>query len=169
MQINKNQYLIFKLGKEIYGVPLKEIKTIERKVNILPVSGISYYTKGITNLRGKLIPVLDLKKILDMGETAITSRTCTIIVDVKTDNGVFTNGVITDEAYAIMEIMEEDIEDIKEKVTGCKTCKICEFISGIGKIKNVRVALLDLHKIIETVPDSFAELNINIRRNGVVC
>ena len=61
MAMEDTKYLIFNLGKEVYGIPILKIKTVERKLDITPVPRTPDFVKGITNLRGKIIPVMDLK------------------------------------------------------------------------------------------------------------
>jgi len=141
-----NKHLIFTLGKETYGVPILKIQNIERKLDITPVPGTASFVKGITNLRGKIIPVLDLKEKLGIGETELTSKTCIIIVNVRKDVGMHTNGVMVDEVSEVMDISDGYIEPVPKYHN---TQIDQEFMSGIGKVRDRVIILLDIQKILE--------------------
>ena len=141
-----NKHLIFTLGKETYGVPILRIQNIERNLDITPVPGAPSFVKGITNLRGKIIPVLDLKDKLGIGTAEITGKTCIIIVNVRKEAGMHTNGVMVDEVSEVMDISEGVIEPVpKHHDTQIDQ----EFMSGIGKVKDRVIILLDIQKILE--------------------
>ena len=141
-----NKHLIFTLGKETYGVPILRIQNIERNLDITPVPGVPSFVKGITNLRGKIIPVLDLKDKLGIGSAEITDKTCIIIVNVRKEAGMHTNGVMVDEVSEVMDISEGVIEPVpKHHDTQIDQ----EFMSGIGKVKDRIIILLDIQKILE--------------------
>ena len=141
-----NKHLIFTLGKETYGVPILKIQNIEMKLDITPVPGTPNFVRGITNLRGKIVPVLDLKQKLGIGESEITSKTCIIIVNVKMDAGMHTNGVMVDEVSEVLDISEGYIEPVPKS---SDTQIDQEFMSGIGKVKDRVIILLDIQKILE--------------------
>ena len=155
-----NKHLIFTLGKETYGVPILKIQNIERKLDITPVPGTSSFVKGITNLRGKIIPVLDLKEKLGIGRTEVTSKTCIIIVNVRKEAGMHTNGVMVDEVSEVMDISEGYIEPVPKYHN---TQIDQEFMSGIARVKDRDTAedrviiLLDIQKILE-MSDHFSML-----------
>ena len=140
-----NKHLIFTLGKETYGVPILKIQNIERKLDITPVPGTPTFVKGITNLRGKIIPVLDLKEKLGIGETEITDRMCIIIVNVRKEAGVHTNGVMVDDVSNVEDISDGYIEPVPKYHN---TQIDQEFMSGIGKVKDRVIILLDIQKIL---------------------
>lgn len=146
MAIEDNKYLIFNLGKEIYGIPILKIKTIERKMDITPVPRTPGFVKGITNLRGKIIPVMDLKEKFGIGESEVTERTCIIIVDILTDTGMQTNGLMVDEVSEVMDMEEGYIEPVPKYGD---TAIDQEFMSGIGKIDDRVIILLDIQKILD--------------------
>jgi len=146
MAIEDNKYLIFNLGKEIYGIPILKITTIERKMDITPVPRTPNFVKGITNLRGKIIPVMDLKEKFGIGMSEVTERTCIIIVNVQTDTGVQTNGLMVDEVSEVLDISEGYIEPVPKY--GDMSIDQ-EFMSGIGKIRDSVIILLDIQKILD--------------------
>lgn len=147
MTAEDNKYLVFKLSKETYGIPILEIITIERKMDITYIPNTPGYVRGITNLRGKIIPVVDLKEKFGFGTTEYTSRTCVIIVDIKTENGVQRNGLMVDEVSEILDISDGYIEPVPKYGN---TQIDQEFMSGIGKINEKVIILLDIQKILST-------------------
>jgi purine-binding chemotaxis protein CheW len=152
-----NKHLIFTLGKETYGVPILKIQNIERKLDITPVPGTPNFVKGITNLRGKIIPVLDLKEKLGIGAAEMTSKTCIIIVNVRKEAGMHTNGVMVDDVSEVLDIGEAVIEPVPKYHN---TQIDQEFMSGIGKVKDAKdgtervIILLDIQKILEMSENS---------------
>ena len=146
MAIEDNKYLIFNLGKEIYGIPILKIANIERKMDITPVPRTPSYVKGITNLRGKIIPVMDLKEKFGIGMAEVTERTCIIIVNIQTDSGLHTNGLMVDEVSEVLDISDGYIEPVPKY--GDMSIDQ-EFMSGIGKIKDNVIILLDIQKILD--------------------
>jgi len=146
-----NKHLIFTLGKDTYGVPILKIQNIERNLDITPVPGTLSFVKGITNLRGKIIPVLDLKERLGIGEAEITGRTCIIIVNVKKEAGMHTNGVMVDDVSNVEDISETVIEAVPKYHN---TQIDQEFMSGIAKVSDRVIILLDIQRILEMSENS---------------
>ena len=146
-----NKHLIFTLGKETYGVPILKIQNIERKLDITPVPGTPPFVKGITSLRGKIIPILDLKEKLGIGETEITDRMCIIIVNVRKEAGVHTNGVMVDDVSNVEDISDGYIEPVPKYHN---TQIDQEFMSGIAKVKDKVIILLDIQRILEMSENS---------------
>lgn len=151
MAVEDNKYLVFTLGKETYGIPILKIKAIEQKMDITSIPKTPQFVKGITNLRGKIIPVIDLKKKFGIGISEDTTRTCIIIVDIKTESGLQTNGLMVDEVSEVLDISEGYIEPVP-KYSNTQIDQ--EFMSGIGKVKDKVIILLDIQKIL-----SPAEIN----------
>ena len=146
MAVEDNKYLIFNLGKEIYGIPILKVKTIESRMDITPVPKTPDFVRGLTNLRGKIIPVIDLKEKFGIGKIEQTERTCIIIVDIRTESGIQTNGLMVDTVSEVLDISEGYIEPTP-KTSDDRIDQ--EFMSGIGKIKDMVVILLDVQKILD--------------------
>ncbi|MCL2099302.1 MAG: chemotaxis protein CheW [Oscillospiraceae bacterium] len=146
MMTEDNKHLIFTLGKETYGVPILKIQNIERKLDITPVPGAPSFVKGITNLRGQIIPVLDLKEKLGIGATEVTDKTCIIIVNVRKESGMHKNGVMVDEVSEVMDMSDGYIEPVPKYHN---TQINQEVMSGIGKVRDQVIILLDIQKILE--------------------
>ena len=145
MAVDDNKYLVFKLGKETYGIPILKVKNIERGLDITYIPNTPRFVRGITNLRGKIIPIVDLKDKFGFGSTDYTSRTCIITLDVKTSNGIQTNGLMVDEVSEILDISDGYIEPVP-KYGSAQIDQ--EFMSGIGKINEKVIILLDIQKVL---------------------
>ena len=147
-EINEaNKYLIFMLGAEIYGIPLMNIKSIEGRMNIIPIPQTPDYVKGITNLRGKIIPILDLKSKFNIGVTENNDRTCVIISEVVIGGVTHVNGLIVDSVSEVEDISDGYIEPVPQYG---KTQIDNEFLAGIGKVKDKVIILLDIPGIMES-------------------
>ena len=146
MAAEDNKYLIFNLGKEIYGIPILKIATIEHKMTITPVPGTPGFVKGITSLRGKIIPIIDLKQKFGIGMTESTDRTCIVIVNIQTDSGIQTNGLMVDGVSEVLDISEGYIEPVP-KYADISAGQ--EFMSGIATIKDNVIILLDIQKMLD--------------------
>ena len=146
MAVEDNKYLIFTLGREIYGIPILKVKNIESRMDITPVPGTPDFVRGLTNLRGKIIPVIDLKEKFGIGRIEQTDRTFIIIVDIRTESGMQTNGLMVDTVSEVLDISEGEIEPMP-KTNDANIEQ--EFMTGIGKIKDMVAILLDVQKILD--------------------
>lgn len=146
MAIEDNKYLVFSLGNELYGIPILKIKSIEKKMDITWIPRTPDFVKGITNLRGKIVPILDLKQKFNIGAADNSIRSCIIIVEVIIDSVNQINGLIVDEVSEVLDISEGYIEPVPKY--GGNTIDQA-FMSGIAKIKDKVVILLDIQKILE--------------------
>ncbi len=134
------KYLTFVLNNEVYGIEILKVREIIGLMDITNVPQTPDYMKGVINLRGKVIPVIDLRLKFLMLEGEQTSETCTIVVEV--DNTSI--GLIVDRVSEVMEISGDKIEDAPQFGQGIHT----NFIMGLGKTKEAIVILLDIAKVI---------------------
>lgn len=135
----ENKFLTFYLGSESYGIEIQKIMEIVEIQKITRVPETLAFIKGVMNLRGNVIPVMDLRLRFGMEEAAYTNRTCVIIV---TEEDVLV-GLIIDSVSEVMEILGKNIEPILEKQNSKN-----QFIKGIGKANNQVKMLLDLKKLL---------------------
>lgn len=133
------EVLEFVLGDEEYGVNLEEVREIIRMKPITEIPRSPAFVKGILSLRGTMIPVIDLKMRLKLGETEITPATRIIITADETRYF----GVIVDRINGVVKIREDMIEPTPPTIS----VDVAEFIKGLGKYENKMVRLLDLHKV----------------------
>jgi chemotaxis signal transduction protein/ABC-type nitrate/sulfonate/bicarbonate transport system substrate-binding protein len=140
----EGKYIIFKLDEERYGVPVLDVREIIRMQPIRTMPQLPAYIKGVINLRGQVIPIVDLR--LKLGMTAIEyhDRMCIIVVDVAGHGGSTRIGMITDAVLAVADIKEAIIEDTPSFGTEINTA----FITGMAKMQDGVITLLDIEKVL---------------------
>ena len=135
----KDKYLIFKIEEELYGVDIKYVTEIIGMQDITPVPELPEYIKGIINLRGIIIPVMDMRKRFKKPEQEYDDRTCIIVVDVD-DISI---GLIVDTVSEVITIEEENV------VNPPATAKLgTRYIKGIGKVGSEVRLILDCTEIL---------------------
>jgi len=134
------QLVIFKLGREEYGVSILQVQEIKRITEITRVPHTPEYIKGVINLRGSVLPVIDLKKRLNLPQQDSTEDTRIIIVKVEE----ISVGMIVDAVSEVMTISQDQI-DAPEVVAGSVAAN---YLSGVGKLDNRLLILLNLEEII---------------------
>lgn len=134
------QLVVFKLGREEYSVSILQVQEIKRITDITRVPHTPDYIKGVINLRGSVLPVIDLKKRLNLPQQMSTEDTRIIIVKV----GELSVGMIVDAVSEVMTIKQENI-DSPEVVAGSVAAS---YLSGVGKLDNRLLILLNLEEII---------------------
>jgi purine-binding chemotaxis protein CheW len=137
----EDKYLLFKLGKEEYGVSIYQVQSIEELQKIIAVPDMPAFVRGVINLRGKVIPVIDLRLRFEMDEKEYDDRTCIIIVNVQDS----TIGLVVDTVSEVHDIPKKSIEPAPGfNKKGGKD----KYILGLGKIEEEVKILLDVEKII---------------------
>lgn len=149
------KYLTFRLAAEEYGLEILKVREIIGLMDITSVPQTPHYIRGIVNLRGKIIPVMELRLKFSMEEVEDTEQTCIIVVDVENDNDSLLAGIVVDSVSEVLEIEADQLEEAPEFGGGIDT----DFILGIGKIKDSVKLLLNIDEILE-----MQELS-NIMRN----
>ncbi len=134
------KFLTFVLNNEVYGIEILKVREIIGIMDVTNVPQTPDYMKGVINLRGKVIPVIDLRLKFSMPEEEQTSETCTIVVEVDSAS----IGLIVDSVSEVMEISGDEIEDAPQFGQGIDT----NFITGLGKTKETIVILLDIAKVL---------------------
>ncbi len=137
----ENKYVIFKLSDEYYGLSIDNVISIEKPSQSTRIPNAPDYIKGVINLRGEVIPVIDLRKKLEMEPKEIDRNSRIIIVS---SDEIFA-GLIVDTSSEVLEINKEDID----KPPTNENDEYIDYINGIGKTKDRLVILLDLTKILE--------------------
>lgn len=139
------KYLTFILGHESYGIPVLKIREIISMLHITPVPQMPSYVKGVINLRGKVIPVIDLRVKFSLANTAITESNCIVVVQVALSNGGSKQlGLIVDAVEEVANIAAADIEGAPDFGGSVDTV----YMLGMAKIKGVVKTLLDIDKVI---------------------
>ncbi|QJW47235.1 chemotaxis protein CheW [bacterium BFN5] len=145
---NEIQLVVFRLGREEYGVSILQVQEIKRMTDITRVPHTPDYITGVINLRGSVLPVVDLKKRLDLPAQTHTDHTRIIIV--KIDEIIV--GMVVDAVSEVLAIDQENIESPDTVVGGVAA----NFISGVGKLDNRLLILLNLEMIIGIGQDTKA-------------
>ncbi|MFO0856112.1 MAG: chemotaxis protein CheW [Phycisphaerales bacterium] len=137
--------LSFGLGGEEYGLDILAVREIIGVIDITPLPRTPQHVKGVINLRGKIIPVLELRSRFGMPSVAYTQETCIIVVDVpgEGDNESRLMGMLVDTVREVLDIPVSSIEPTPQ--FGCSIP--LDYITGIGKVKDKVVVMLDTHKV----------------------
>ena len=138
------QMVAFKLNREEYGVSILHVQEIKRLTDITRVPFTSDFFKGVMNLRGSVLPVIDLKKRLGLPEAAYTDDTRIVIV--KVDE--ISIGMIVDAVTEVLTIDSAHIDTPKAISDGDSRSENTKFISGVGNLENRLVIMLNLNEIV---------------------
>jgi purine-binding chemotaxis protein CheW len=141
---NVIQFLKFELSNEVYGINILNIKEIIDFGNITPVPMMPSFIAGVVNLRGSVVPVVDLALRFGKKKSAITKRTSVVIVEVKDEDGALEIGITVDEVNEVLDISSDEINPTPSFGTKIRT----DFISGMGKVNDKLLVLLDVDTIL---------------------
>ncbi len=123
-----------------YGIPITQVQEIITMANPTKLPQTPDFVEGIINLRGKIIPIIDLKKRFHMGDSQITSDTRSVVVEVDGQ----TVGIIVDEVHEVMRLHKDNIEPAPAIIGGINN----EYLTGVGKLDGRLLILLDMDKIL---------------------
>lgn len=137
----ESKYLTFKLAEEEYGVEILKVREINGVMDITAVPRMPRYMKGVINLRGKVIPVVDLRLKFGLDEIGHTEETCIIVVDVGKEIGI-----IVDTVCEVLDIVRSNIEPPPSMGGAVDT----SFILGMGKVGDAVKILLNIDKVLTT-------------------
>ncbi|TWI77506.1 purine-binding chemotaxis protein CheW [Desulfobotulus alkaliphilus] len=140
------KYLTFSLGEENYGIGILKVKEIIGMMPITSVPQTPDFMKGVINLRGKVIPVVDLRLKFSMPPTDYTDRTCIIVVEVRGLSSSIQMGCVVDSVSEVLNIKAEDIEPAPSFGTKLHT----DYILGMAKMDGKVNILLDIDSILTT-------------------
>jgi purine-binding chemotaxis protein CheW len=138
------KYLTFRLGEEEFGLEILKVQEIIQLQSITRVPRTPDYVRGVINLRGKVIPVVDLRLKFGLLRAQDTERTCIVVVQIRHADGVVVMGTIIDEVREVLDIPGASIEDAPSFGASIET----EFILGMGKIGQSVKILLDIDKVL---------------------
>jgi purine-binding chemotaxis protein CheW len=138
------KYLTFHLDKEEFGVAVTRIREIMSVQQITAVPHTPAYTKGVINLRGKVIPVVDLRLKFGMAAAEFTKRTCIIVTEVKVEPRKVLMGVLVDDVSEVLMLGDQDIQDTPEFGDGY----VPPGVLGVAKNKDCVKILLDIDHVL---------------------
>ncbi len=140
------KYLVFHLGREEFGVHVLKVREIMGMQEITAVPQTSAFVKGVINLRGKVIPVIDLRLKFGLEASEYTQRTCIIVVQVTAGDGLTQMGAVVDGVSEVLTIQEGEIEDTPEFGSDVDM----PYILGMAKVKGKVKILLDIEQVLST-------------------
>jgi purine-binding chemotaxis protein CheW len=146
MAEKEGKYLTFSLAGEEYGIGILKVKEIIGMMPITVVPQTPAYIKGVINLRGKVIPVIDLRLKFSLPAAVYTERTCIIVVEVVSTGRTVLMGILVDSVSEVLNIKAAEIEETPSFGTKLNT----EFILGMAKVGDGIKILLDINKILST-------------------
>ena len=144
MELQDGKHLTFCLGNEDYGIPILKVKEIIGLMDITHVPQTPEFIKGVINLRGKIIPIMDLRLKFKMPEKAYNERTCIIVVEVLINDFKRLMGIVVDMVSEVVNIQSSEIELPPQYGTKVET----NYLTGMGKVKGKVVMLLNIEEII---------------------
>ncbi len=142
----EGKYLTFSLAKEEYGISILKVKEIIGMMQITTVPRTPSFVKGVINLRGKVIPVVDLRLKFEMEEIAYTERTCIIVVEIALGAGSIQMGIVVDSVSEVLNIKAADMEETPAFGSKLDT----DYILGMAKTNGGVKILLDISKVLHT-------------------
>jgi purine-binding chemotaxis protein CheW len=140
----EGKYLTFALAHEEYGLEILKVREIIGYMNVTAIPQIPSYVKGVINLRGQVIPVVDLRAKFGMEAVGITDETCIIVVEITRTDRKFSTGIVVDRVQEVLDIAGKDIEEAPEFGASVDT----DFILGMGKIGDKVKILLDIDRVL---------------------
>ena len=144
--VKSEKYLTFNLSGEQYGLEILKVKEIIGLMEITRVPRIPDFVRGVINLRGKVIPIINLRKKFDMESTEDTEQTCIIVVDIMQENVSFLMGILVDSVSEVLDISDDSIEETPKFGTSVSTV----FIKGLAKTTGGVKILLNIEEVLTT-------------------
>jgi purine-binding chemotaxis protein CheW len=138
------KYLVFHLGREEFGIRVLKVREIMGIQDITAVPQTSAHVKGVINLRGKVIPVVDLRLKFGLPEQEYTQRTCIIVVQVRGEAGPMSMGIVVDGVAEVLNLAAADIEDTPDFGDGTAT----PYLLGMAKVKDKVKILLEIEQVL---------------------
>jgi purine-binding chemotaxis protein CheW len=140
------KYLTFNMGKEVFGIEILKVQEIIGMMPVTRVPKTPEFVRGVINLRGKVIPVIELRRKFGMETREDTDRTCIVVVQVAGASGTVTMGLLVDEVSEVLNVTGEQIEAPPSFGAKVET----DFILGMGKVGQKVVMLLDADKVLSS-------------------
>ncbi|MCG8688514.1 MAG: chemotaxis protein CheW [Desulfobacterales bacterium] len=156
--VEAGKYLTFTLEKEEYGIGILKVKEIIGMIPITPVPRTPEFVKGVINLRGKVLPVVDLRLKFSMGEIPYNERTCIIVVEIDNQDEMVLIGIVVDAVSEVLSIAGDAIEDPPAFGTKLST----DYILGMAKTETGVKILLNIDQVLNQADISLVKQEANI-------
>lgn len=141
-----NKYLIFTINNEDYAIPIAKVRTVIRYVSITPIHETSNFLKGVINLRGKIIPIIDMRAKFGLTETKYSDRTVFIIVDILGVKEIYNLGITVDAVQDVVDIKNDDLEKTPDIGLKLKS----QYLEGIAKVGEKMIMILNMDRILSS-------------------
>jgi purine-binding chemotaxis protein CheW len=145
MEQREGKYLTFTLSDEEYGIGILKIKEIIGMMTVTTIPQTPEFVKGVINLRGKVIPVIDLRLKFGMESMDYTERTCIIVVEIDGTVGTVQIGIVVDSVSEVLNIKADEIDDTPTFGTRLNT----DYILGMAKMEGGVKILLDINRVLK--------------------
>jgi purine-binding chemotaxis protein CheW len=138
-----NQYLSFRLGSDAYALGVDTVREILDDKRITPVPRVPEFLRGVINVRGMAVPVVDLRLKLGMSRTVLDTNTCVIIAEVRAANEVLSLGVLADSVQEVLELDQQAMTPPPSIGTAVDS----RSIAGMARVEDVYVTVLDVNSL----------------------
>ncbi len=138
------KYLTFSLGAEEYGLEILKVREIIGYIDVTAVPQTPHHVRGVINLRGQVIPVVDLRAKFGMETAEVTEQSCIIVVEIVRGSQECSMGIVVDRVQEVLDIAGESIEETPQFGAAVDT----KFILGMGKIGDSVKILLDIDQVL---------------------
>jgi purine-binding chemotaxis protein CheW len=139
------KYLTFKVGNETFGIPVKKVREVIEYCTIYVIPSVPDYIAGVINLRGDVIPVIDLTSRFYGFKCSKTILTSIVFIEVDYNDRIVELGIIIDEIRSVVDIYENELDSIPDFAVKIKS----DYIQNIGKVKDDFVILLDIDRVLD--------------------
>ena len=140
----EGKYLTFALANEEYGLEILKVREIIGYIDVTAVPQTPHFIKGVINLRGQVIPVVDLRAKFGMETTEVTEQTCIIVVEITQGSRTCSTGIVVDHVQEVLDIAGSAIEEAPQFDASVNT----DFILGMGKVGDSVKILLDIDRVL---------------------
>lgn len=140
----EGKYLTFALAQEEYGLEILKVREIIGYMDVTAIPQTPHYVKGVINLRGQVIPVVDLRAKFGMETATVTDQTCIIVVEIEQGQRTSSTGIVVDRVQEVLDIDGQNIEDAPQFGASVDT----DFILGMAKVGESVKILLDIDKVL---------------------
>jgi purine-binding chemotaxis protein CheW len=163
----ETQYLTFKLRDEVFALDISKVREVLDFTEVTKVPRTPDFMRGIINLRGSVVPVIDMRLKFDMTKTEKTVNTCVIIVEIGLEGETTVLGALADSVQEVFELDADQIEPAPRIGTNLNT----DFIKGMGKRNEEFIIILDIDKVFSSdelalVNESGGEIEVNLEDEG---
>ncbi len=145
-QIVSTQYLTFTLGKEMFSINISKVREILNYTEITVVPRMPPFLKGVINLRGNVVPVVDLRMKLGMSAIQITDQTCIVIVEISANDELTQMGVLIDTVSSVIDIEPDQISPPPKIGMNIEN----EFLEGMGSVDERFIIILNIDKVLSS-------------------